>query len=222
MLRSSILRQTVPATGSQSGSNTRSNSPIGGMTLIVQAIVEILSDAFDYEEGLKDLMKLAGFSGRNSNVNGRKSIAGAGSNNASSALTKPFPMVATCAFYLLPELRRMFQEYTEEIIQEVASQVQQDSWSSITTSCLEIVPSILDEVGNGGGTGKDSTTAAVTDVSSSYLWMITALNHVFSEIIIMLNKQTVVGAYASDARSTVLLSKMEVSEVRLFQSILIL
>jgi hypothetical protein len=213
ILRSSILRQAVPATGSQSGSNTRSNAPIGGMTLIVQAIVEILSDAFDYEEGLKDLMKLAGFSERNSNVNGRKSIAGAGSNNAASALTKPFPMVATCAFYLLPELRRMFQEYTEEIIQEVASQVQQDSWSSITTSCLEIVPSILEEVGNGGGTGKDPTTAAVTDVSSSYLWMITALNHVFSEIIIMLNKQTVVGAYASDARSTVLLSKMEVSEL---------
>lgn len=232
--RGSILRSSVVirAANSNTSANTTGNQvntfgPTGGMTLIVQAIVEVLNDAFDYEEGLKELMKLAGFTGRSSTTSnttsGRKSVivnssAGPSASNKSSsasALTKPFPMVAACAFYLLPELRRMFQEYSEEIIQEVTSQVQQDAWSSVSTTCLEISPLQVNNVDN-----SNSNDAVVAEVAVSYLWMIAAMNHVFSEIIVMLNKQqqfvknnTASMSTVVDTRSIGLMSRMEVNEL---------
>lgn len=187
-------------------------SPVGGITLVIQAIVEILSDANDYEEGLKELMKLAGFTGKfgsNKSTGSRGSmVAGGNGNNATptTASVRPFPMIATCAFYLLPELRKMFVDYADDIIQEVSSQVQQDTWSTIATSYLEINPNGSEALNAFGG--------EVTDVSPSYIWMVTAMNHLLSEIVVLLNKATITGSYGPDARSMTLLTRLEVSEVR--------
>lgn len=188
-------------------------SPVGGITLVIQAIVEILSDANDYEEGLKELMKLAGFTGKfgsNKSTGSRGSMVGGNGNQATStiAVVRPFPMIATCAFYLLPEVRKMFVDYADDIIQEVSSQVQQDTWSTIATSYLEITPNGSEAMNSSGGD--------VTDVSPSYIWMVTAMNHLLSEIVVLLNKETIAGSYGPDARSMALLTRLEVSEVRLF------
>lgn len=188
-------------------------SPIGGITLVIQAIVEILSDANDYEEGLKELMKLAGFTGKfgsSKSTGSRGSMVAGNTNNGktntttNAAVVRPFPMIATCAFYLLPELRKMFVDYADDIIQEVSSQVQQDTWSTIATSYLEITPN---------GAEAMNASGDVTDVSPSYIWMVTAMNHLLSEIVVLLNKETMAGSYGPDARSMALLTRLEVSEV---------
>lgn len=226
MIRSSIIRpgaaMPVVATASSGVAISNSSSanltngiasPLGGISLVIQAIVEILSDAHDYEEGLRELMAMAGFTGKlagshksTTSSNSRSSIS---TSSATSATFRPFPMIATCAFYLLPELRKMFVDYAEDIIQEVATQVQQDTWGNTATSTLEVCPSILAEVTANTG----NSEGEITDVSSSYLWMIAVMNHLFSEIIVLLNKSAKVGGYGSDARSMVLLERLEVSEV---------
>jgi hypothetical protein len=228
MTRSSIILRPgasapLVSFGNQNAaSQQQSNllSPVGGITLVIQAIVEILSDANDYEEGLKGLMKLAGFTGKlgsNKSTGSRGSIVGSNGNQATSAhaIVRPFPMIATCAFYLLPEVRKMFVDYADDIIQEVSSQVQQDTWSTIATAYLEITPN-----GGGGETTMNSSGGDVTDVSPSYIWMVTAMNHLLSEIVVLLNKETIAGSYGPDARSMALLTRLEVSEVRVDEVIM--
>lgn len=236
-------------------------APIGGMMLTSQSIVEILAHALDYEDALQAVMiELAGQlsgggggSGRSSvTVGGRRAsfsglitngtIVGTGisvgSSNSSSSggvsattLSRPFPMIATCSFYLLPEVRRLFTDHCEEIINEVAHQVRQDAWTTLATTNVEIC-GLLDSHRHPqvtSSTSVDSTSASttipVTDVSPSYLWMIAAFNHLIGEILIMLNKRSLLlGAHndashsdassaTADIRSTVLLGRFDVSEL---------
>lgn len=233
-------------------------APIGGMMLTSQSIVEILAHALDYEDALQAVMiELAGQlsggggSGRSSvTVGGRRAsfsglitsgtIVGTGISVGSSSstggvsattLSRPFPMIATCSFYLLPEVRRLFTDHCEEIINEVAHQVRQDAWTTLATTNVEIC-GLLDshrhpQVSTSASVDSSnaSSTIPVTDVSPSYLWMIAAFNHLIGEILIMLNKRSLLlGAHSNtshtdassataDIRSTVLLGRFDVSEL---------
>jgi hypothetical protein len=174
--------------------------PIGGMSLLIYAICEILQTAYDYEIQFHDLIQTTfgpKFSLNNNNNNNNRFRSQPAlplpstttTSNSSTLLSTiyhqhlSFPILSSSYFYMVPILHTIYQSYVEEFLSEVSNQVHEDAWSIIATSKIYVIPSIWDVIGlvtsskDGMNAHYTSRAEIVTDVSTSYLWMIAVINH---------------------------------------------
>lgn len=139
-----------------------SNQPLGGLHLLSK----VISTAFEHAHEYMDKQQI--FSSRM----GGSGVPGVGLSSGGSTL----PMMSFLGFYLLPEINKLVAIYMEEFIREITTQVRQESWQMIRASKMTVRDLTIREV-----TYDDSA------VSSSYLWMVHAMNHLLDEIAVILD-----------------------------------
>lgn len=220
-LSSSVMMRHSSMYGGQSASSSGpAAAPTGGMFVLSQTIAEVLQCAEEYQEQLSNLRisftsPSQGSSNSSGNSSGgvhiRRSLSSYTNSTTASnsnSLGRAFPMVSTCSFYLLPQLRQVFSNYADEFISDVASQVRHDVWLAVSSNNLDIT-----YVANGSSAQQQSEE--VMTVSSSYLWVVTALNYLVIEVMTLLNKRSSYQSSNEDNSSNMItiLSKLDVSEL---------
>lgn len=172
----------------QSGKDKDESIPImGGLTLLSQMISISLNLSEEYRqvqftEGMK----------RNNLDPSNPQSNNTGISYLQSTQLFFIPMSSLISFYFVPEIKKAASYYIDQFISEITSQVQQESWSSVSIASNLIPghPSPLMVKLSFNLTDYNIGIESVHDatiVSSSYIWMIQCLNHIIYECYSILN-----------------------------------